>query len=121
MRDDLHCDVCSGCGETIPINAGILYHATHACPLNIVKYRMPVGMSFLRMWDEMVSEMVGKGDSMRPFRDLLNFPYLKKMPDIQTASIIDRIIYSHCRDSDIRTMKRLRAYIELEEDFNAKY
>lgn len=58
---------------------------------------------------------------MQSFRDLLNFQYFKAMPGQETASNFDKKVYSWCRDSDIAAMKRLRAYIELEEEFNSKY
>ncbi len=114
MRHELQYDLCPGCGEEKPI--GLIPTVMHDCPLNTVIYYSSAKFS-IRHFHNLVS---GK-DPLQPFKDLLHFPYLKAMPDFETASETDRRIYQVCRDSDIRTMKRLRAYIELEERFNASY
>ena len=114
MRDDLQYDLCPGCGEEKPV--GLIPTAMHDCPLNTVIYYSSAKFS-IRHFHNLVS---GK-DVLQPFKDLLHFPYLQAMPNFKTASEIDKIIYSICRDSDIKTMKRLRAYIELEAKFEASY
>jgi hypothetical protein len=119
MRDDLQYDLCPGCGEIAP--QGILGVVSHVCPGNTYMYRMPVGMGFLRMFRDMVMQMDGGRSSMQPFYDLLKFDTFKAMPNFETASYMDKFIYSVCRDADVAAMKRLRAYVELEEDFNAKW
>lgn len=60
-------------------------------------------------------------DPLHCFDDLFNFQYLKPMENFETATIIDKICYHHARQSDIRTMKRLRSYVELENEFYYKY
>ena len=55
------------------------------------------------------------------FDDLFDLQYLKPMPNFETATIFDKICYHYARQSDIRTMKRLRAYVELENEFYYKY
>ncbi len=85
------------------------------------QYRMTGGMSFMRMWNDMFAAMYGGRTSMQSFYDLLEFESFKRMPNFEAASYMDRFIYSTVRDIDVAAMKRLRAYIELEEDFNSKY
>lgn len=114
MKHELQYDLCSGCGEKKPL--GIIAAAMHDCPLNTVMYYSSTKFS-IRHFHNLVS---GE-DPLRPFKDLLHFPYLNAMPDFETASETDRRIYQVCRDSDIRTMKQLRAYVELEERFNASW
>lgn len=111
LKDDL----CIGCGEKRP--KGLMEYCTHnpACQLSTFVYRKRRFQ--LKHLEEMISGIV----PMSPFRELLDFDYFDAMPDFETASTIDKILYYHARQSDIRTMKRLRAYIELEEELDAKY
>lgn len=113
MRNDLQYDLCPGCGERKPI--GLIPTIMHDCQPNIIYYSS--AKFSLRHFHNLIS---GK-DPLEPLKDLLHFPYLQAMPNFKTASEIDKIIYSICRDSDIRTMKRLRAYVELERKFEANY
>ena len=120
MRDDLQYDLCPGCGEIQP--KGIFPAATHICPGNTYTYRMYGGAAVMRMLNDLFMLMDGKRTSvMQPFYDLLKFDTFKAMPNFETASYMDKFIYSVCRDADVAAMKRLRVYVELEEDFNAKY
>lgn len=113
MRDDLQYDLCLGCGEKAP--EGLIAFVRHSCPANIVSYyRSNFSMRKLN------NIMTGK-DDLSSFKALLVFPYFKRMPNFDTATATEKMIYGICRDSDIRTMKRLRAYIELEEKFDASY
>lgn len=114
MRDDLQYDLCPGCGELKPV--GLIPTVLHDCPLNTVIYYNSSKFS-IRSFQNMVR---GK-DELQSLKELLYFPYLQAMPDFETASEIERRIYSICRDSDLRTMKRLRAYVELEAKFEASY
>jgi hypothetical protein len=123
MRDDLQYDLCEKCGEYHNTEGwGILERVSHPCGGETHTYRMLVGHSFLRMFNEMIRQMYGSGRSaMQDFYDLLVFPSFKKMPNFENASYMDKFIYSVTRDMDVAAMKRLRKYIELEEDLNAKY
>lgn len=121
MRDDLQYDLCPDCGESIPVNAGILYHVSHPCHGATYTYRMLGSISLFKMFNDVVAAAYGGRSSMQSFYDLLHFPYLKKMPDFETATESEKRIYGFIRDAEIREMKRLRAYIELEEAFNEKY
>jgi len=114
MRDDLQYNLC-GCGKRHPEGMGILAMINHHCEENTVTYRP--GNFKLRH----LKTLFGESDDMQPFRDLLKFDSFKKMPNYETATQLDKAIYSIIRDSDIRSMKSLRAYVEKEEDFNAKY
>lgn len=69
----------------------------------------------------MFHEIISGENPMQPFKDLIKFDTFKKMPNLETASYLEKKFYSIERDLDIRTMKRLRAYIELEEELNSKY
>lgn len=115
MRDDLQYDLCLGCAEKSPKGQGIIAMATHCCPLNTVIYRKS---SFrIRHFHQILT---GNSD-MDSFKDLLHYPYFDKMPTFDTATDSEKRIYGFCRDTEISAMKRMRAYIELEEDLNAKY
>jgi hypothetical protein len=120
MRDDLQYDLCSRCGS-YHVHIGLIPTITNECASEMVVYRMAGGMSFMRMWNDILAEMSGGRRSMQDFYDLLKFDTFKAMPNFETASYMDKFIYSVCRDADVAAMKRLRAYVELEEDFNAKY
>lgn len=120
MRDDLQYDLCPGCAEPVPVNAGILYHTTHTCPLNTYTYRN-TGRFTIRQFANLMFYMDGGQHEMQQFKDLLDFPYFKAMPNFETASDLDKRIYGLIRDMEVKQMKRLRAYIELEEEFNSKY
>lgn len=113
MRTDLQYDLCPGCGEIKP--QGLFPTIMHSCPANTFIYRKTTFT--MRMFNE----LCGGRSPMQSFKDLLHFNYFAAMPDYETVSYMDRFIYSVCRDTDIAAMKRLRAYIELEEEFNAKY
>jgi len=113
MRDDLQYDLCLGCAEKAP--KGLFPTIMHSCPLNTVEYKVrPFKMRMFK------SIFTGK-DDLQSFKDLLQFDTFKAMPNYQTASDLEKKIFSHERELDIKTMKRLRAYIKLEEDFNYKY
>lgn len=114
MKDELQYDLCPGCGEKAP--NGVIARAMHSCPLNTVIYYSSNTFS-IRHFHNLVT---GK-DELQPFKDLLRFDYFKAMPDFENATPLERKIYSICRESEIRSMKRLRAYVDLEERFNASY
>jgi len=114
MKDELQYDLCPGCGEHKPV--GLLPSIMHSCPLNTVIYYSSAKFSIRH-----IHNIVSGKDPLQPFKDLLHFPYLKAMSGFETASIIDKKIYRICRESDLRSMKRLRAYIDLEERFNASW
>ncbi len=114
MRNDLQYDLCPGCGELKP--EGLFASINHSCPLNTVIYYSSAKFS-IRHFHNLVS---GK-DELKSFRSLFHFEYLRAMPEFENASEMDKRIYSICRESDIRSMKRLRAYMELEERFEASY
>ena len=114
MRTDLQYDLCPGCGERAPV--GLMAAIEHACPLNTITYYCTAKFSIRQLRD-----LLAGVDTLYRFRELLRFGHFRAMPNFETASEIDKIIYRVCRESDIRSMKRLRAYIELEEKFNASY
>jgi hypothetical protein len=116
VRNDLQYDLCVGCGERSPVGQGILAMVTHYCPLNTFTYRT-TGKFTIRKFQDLVA---GR-DSLQSFKDLLDSPYFKAMPNFETASDLEKKIYSLCRDLDVRAMKRLRKYIALEDDFDAKW
>ena len=121
MRDDLQYDLCPGCGEIHPKLLGLIPNIIHCCPGNIFSYRVYGGAGFMRMLNDLFASMHGGVTSMQSFYDVLKFDTFKAMPNFETASYMDKFIYSVCRDADVAAMKRLRAYVELEEDFNAKW
>lgn len=113
--DDLQYDLCVGCAKRTAEGRGILAMLEHLCPINTVIYRP---RSFkMRHFQQLIT---GKSD-MDCFTQLFIFPYFKKMGNYETATESERRIYGFCRDTEISAMNRLRAYIELEEEFSARY
>lgn len=113
--EDLQYDLCLGCAEKSPEGQGIIAIVTHHCPLNTVIYRK---LNFkIRHFHQLLT---GKSD-MDSFKNLLYYPHFDRMPNFKTATESERRIYGYCRDTEISAMKRMRAYIELEEEFNSKY
>jgi hypothetical protein len=124
MRDDLQYDLCEKCGEYHNTQGwGIIERISHPCGGEVYEYKMMVSFSFRRMFNEMVSQLYNPNhrSPMQDLYDLLKFPSFKAMPDYENASYLDKFAYSLLRDIDVAAMKRMRAYIKLEEDFNTKY
>ena len=115
MRNDLQYDLCIGCAEISPEGRGILAMVTHCCPANTFTYR-PTSFKLRHF-----KVLLGYPDPMQQFRDLLNYPTFKKMPNLENATYLEKKLYSIERDLDIAAMKRMRTYIELEEAMNAKW
>lgn len=116
MRNDLQHDLCTGCGEWHDMSMGLIPFVNKTgCTANVVVYR-PFHFS-IRKFHNILS---GK-DEMSDFKNLLNFTHLKKMPDLDTATELDKKIYSICRDSDLRSLKRMRDYIYLEQEYYDNY
>jgi hypothetical protein len=61
------------------------------------------------------------GQYTDPFEGLLDFPHFKAMPNYETASWVEKNCYSLARDMEIKQMKRMKAYLQLEEDLMYKY
>lgn len=116
MRNDLQYDLCPGCGEISPKEGGILARINHSCALNTFTYTGATSFKIRHL-----TNLFYGIDEMQSFKKLLHFDTFNKMPDYKTASDLDKKIFSICRDADVKTMKRLRAYIELEEQLNSKY
>lgn len=137
MRTDLDKDLCIGCGEISPLGQGIIAYASHSCAANTYTYRMMHGMSMFRSL-----QYVLNGESeMKSFEDLLVFPHFHAYSTSVNCTIaydpatdrtmitsvvaiehpLDKILYSHARDFEVKTMKRIRAWIDIEEEFNCKY
>lgn len=113
MRTDLEHTLCLGCGELSPVGQGILAIASHVCPLSMVTYR-PGRFKLSDLWC-----LFGGRNPMQSFKDLLVFPHFEKMPE--GLDYMERFIYSLERDMEIKQMKRLRKYIELEQEFYDKW
>jgi hypothetical protein len=114
--EELQYDICEGCGERTPEGQGIIAWVMHQCPLNTVIYRGPgkFGMRHLR-------EMFGDRRALQSFYDLLHFPYFKAMPFFEMADTLEKKSYYWAREAEIKQMKRLRSYVELEEELNMKW
>lgn len=115
IREDLQYDLCLGCGEISPRDRGIIAMVTHICLLNTFTYRN--GSFKLRHFRQLITGVTDT-DS---FKALLYYPHFAKMPNFDRATDSEKRIYGFCRDTEIAAMKRLRAYIELEEQFAMKY
>lgn len=115
--EDLKLDVCIRCGEAHPIPEyiGILAMAMHPCYGNQITYRTG------RFTFRQLRNVVCRIDPIKPFKELLNLPHLKRMEEYDTATHLERTIYMWARKSDIRSLIRLKKYIELEEEFDSKW
>lgn len=114
-KDPLEYDLCPGCGEIHPAGEGYLAALQHHCALNTVTYRR----GSFKLAD--LESIFGGRKPLQSFYDLLQYPHLKKMHNFETASVTERNIYRIIREAEVAAMKRMRAYIELEEDLYAKY
>lgn len=115
IREDLQFDFCGICEKVHPKGMGIIERISLPCTGNRVTYRP--GSLTLR---KLINAIRGT-DPLESFGPLLKFNHLKAMPDYESASQLDKIIYSICREDDVKTLKRMREYIELEEEFDSKY
>lgn len=114
--EELQYDLCEGCGERSPKDQGIIAWVSHVCPLNTVIYRGP-----LRFGIRHLREMFEGRRALQSFYDLLRFPHFKAMPFFGMASTLEKKSYYWAREAEIKHMKRLRAYVELEEELNLKW
>ncbi len=115
-------DLCLGCGKKQAL--GLFGMIEHQCPLNTVTYRpylMLGSLSFMRMFNSMVEQLYGK-PKVDILKSLLTYEYLphfKGFPDVPKS--LDELFWSHARELEIKQMKRIRAWIEIEDEFAAKY
>ena len=111
MSEDITKELCIGCGEYKP--RGLLPSINHSCALNTFTYR--VGKFGMRQ----LMSLFSKRDEMQSFKDLLVFPHFNAIE--KSIHPLDEMLYLHARQFEIKQMKRVRAWIEIEEDFNSKY
>jgi hypothetical protein len=117
MNEDLQHDLCPYCWEWHDRSMGLIpFIMKTGCDANVVIYRRS---SFtFRKFKNIIAGIV---DDMQPFKELLQFTYLKKMPNFDTATELEKKIYRICRESDIRSGKRMKQYIKQEEELLSKY
>lgn len=114
--DDLQHDLCTHCGEWHDRSMGLIpFIMKTGCDINVVIYRRN-SFNFRKL-----KNVIEGIDDMLPFKQLLEFTYLKKMPNFDTATEAEKRVYRICRESDLRSRKRLHTYIKLEEELNSKY
>lgn len=113
--DDLQYDLCLGCGERHSMENGILAALQHHCAINTITYKP----NRFKISD--LEVMMGGPNPLQSLYDLISFPHFKKMPGFGGASWIEKNSYRLAREMEIKQMKRMRQYIELEEDFYYKY
>lgn len=136
MRNDLHLAIDSITGEPIDNKGmGIMEQLEKAHKSD---YKMYTGSSGIAMVKQLIRNMY----PLTIFTDLLVFPHFepykvkirvpfdslylrgeiyvtpKELKGWQSINEhpLDQILYSHARDFEIKMMKRLRAYIELENE-----
>jgi hypothetical protein len=121
--DELKYNVCDHCGEIHPGGEGLWAKLQRPCNTNRFTYKMHVGSGFLKLFHAAVAALYGDQTKhpLAAFHDLLNFTYLKAMPNFDTASEFDKKCYYWCREAEIKHMLRLRPLFEAEEDFYFKY
>lgn len=84
----------------------------HSCALNQVTYRGG-GLSL-----RVLIDFFARRNPIQELKDmLLVYPHFKKMPNYSTASLLDKKIYAIIREMEIKQMKRMRAYIDIEEEY----
>lgn len=116
MRNDLQYDLCTKCGEWHDdSDKGIWWQLNHPCAGNRITYRIMTGRAGMEIFNSLFAEHVD------PFEGLLDFPHFKAMPDYETASWLEKNCYSLARDMEVKQMKRMKAYLQLEEDLMYKY
>lgn len=115
IREDLEFDYCGICDKVHPRGMGIIERISLPCCGNKIMYRP--GSFTLR---KLANAIMGV-NPMESFKSLLKFNHLQAMPDYKTASELDKLIYSIGREDDIRTLKRMMAYVKIEEEFDSKY
>ena len=109
--EGLKYDLCIGCGEIEP--KGLIPTIMHSCPKNQVNYW---GSSFkLRHFKNLLSGV----DELQSLKDLLKFPHFKAIKEI--VHPLDEMLYAYARELEIKMMKRLRIWIDIEDEFNYKF
>jgi len=118
MRDDLQWDICEKCGEVHKEegNIGIWARMNNSCYSNHSTYRMMTGRAGM----ELLRAAIGI-PNRDPFEGLLEFEHLKAMPNYKEASWLERNCFSLARDMEIKQLKRMKAYLQLEEEMMYKY
>ena len=64
-------------------------------------------------------EMAEAERNVKAAKDLLVFPHFNAIE--KSIHPLDEMLYLHARQFEIKQMKRVRAWIEIEEVFNQKY
>jgi hypothetical protein len=124
MVDNLQFDLCEKCGEIHPEGVGIWAMMTNPCHSNQVTYQIMGGRKMIQAISNMMALQYGTEeyeDDVQTLKDLLVFPHFKKMENFETASWLERNNYSLMREYEVKQMKRLKAFIKLEDTFSYKY
>lgn len=116
MRSDLEHDICPKCGEWHDdTGKGIWWQLSNPCADNRRTYRVLTGRAGMEIFRQLFSE------HRDPFDGLLEFGHFKAMPNYKEATWLERNCYSLVRDMEVKQMKRMKAYLQLEEDLMYKY
>jgi len=112
MRDDLQHDLCPKCAlYHNDESRGIYWRMTNPCAGHRHTYRIMTGRAGMELFRQLFSEYKD------PFEGILEFEHFKAMPNYETATWLERNCYSLARDLDVKIWKRMKAYLELEEEF----
>jgi len=121
MRNDLEHDICPKCGEWHDdTGKGIWWQLSNPCAGHTQEYRMLTGRAGMALIKEALS-MLGYEETRYTFAGLLEFEHFKAMPNYKEATWLERNCYSLARDMEVKQMKRMKAYLQLEEDLMYKY
>lgn len=112
MKTDITKELCLGCGEEKP--EGLIPTIMHSCALNQITYTGNYSNGYF--WRSLHDLFGRKGNRMQSFENLLLFPHFKPIETISHP--LDEMLYSHARLFEIKQMKRLRNWIEIEQRFD---
>jgi hypothetical protein len=113
---DIHQKLCVGCAELSPEGNGLFAMIQHSCALNTIKYR-PKHFYARHLWYAITGF-----DPLKQIKELVSVNSLPHFNSIQKIKHpLDEMLYEHARQWEIKFMKRVRNFIELEEDLNSKY
>ena len=116
--------LCLGCGEISPDGQGLFAMIEHKCPLNTVIYR-PQRFK-LSMFEDILYAMDGR-QKPNTLKDLLTYEHFPHFSCIGThlrpmqKHPLNNSLYAFAREYEIKQMKRIRAWIEIEDAFEATY
>ena len=121
--EDIMKELCVGCGEVSPKGQGIFAMVSHSCRLNTVNYR-PGNFTMRKL----TNAFLGK-DPLKSFKELLRFEHFEAYDGIvlpknwidKREHPLERMLYAHARNFEIKQMNIIWEHIDLEEELDSKW